>query len=110
MSQESIEELKSILENQNLILEHQNDRIEHLIWQVVGNEKLEIEGLKPAVKRIEKDVHDIKKWRDGMWKIDLKRVLTKEVINTTSRVFIYAVVGGGGSFGMFELLKLIFDK
>lgn len=103
MSHESIEELKAILE-------HQNERMDHLIWQVVGNEKLGIEGLKPSMKRIEKDVHDMKKWRDGMWKVDLKKFLTKEVINTATRFFIYGIFGGGGAIGMVELLKLIFDK
>lgn len=103
MSHESIEELKAILEKQD-------ERMEHLIWQVVGNETLGIEGLKPSMKRIEKDVHEMKTWRDGMWKLDFKRFLTKGMITSVTKVFIYSVVGGGGSFGMFELLKLIFEK
>lgn len=103
MSQESIEEIKAILE-------HQNERMEHLIWQVVGNERLGIEGLKPGVLRIEKDLQELKVWRDAMWKLDLKKIVTKETINTVAKIFIYAIGIGGGSFGFFELLNKIFNS
>lgn len=103
MSHESIEELKAILEKQD-------ERMEHLIWQVVGNEKLGIEGLKPSMKRIEKDVHEMKMWRDGMWKVDLKRFMTKEVVNGATKFFIYGVFGGGGALGIIKLIKLIFKQ
>jgi hypothetical protein len=89
--------------------DYQNRRIDELIWQVVGNEKLGIEGLKPAVKELQGEVHDFKKWRNEMWKLDLKKWLTWDVIKKI--IVICMTIGGGfsvGKFGIGKLLEVIF--
>lgn len=95
-------DMEDFKEEIKAMLEHQNDRMEHLIWQVTGSEGMGIEGLKPALKRIEKDVHDIKKWREEMWKLDLKKMFTWEIIKKAVTLMVSI---GGGAYVVFESLK-----
>jgi len=49
-----------------------------------------------------------------MWKIDLKKIVTKQTVSAFAKVLIYtgivSIVGGGGAYGIFEILKMIFEK
>lgn len=92
------------------LLEFQGKQLEQLIWQVKGNEGLQIKGIVPTLEEVSTKVNDINVWREGMWKIDLKKLMTAKSILGTLR-FIAVIVGvGGGSFGVHQLFKLLFIK
>lgn len=114
MSQDSVEDIKTMLRRQNEQMRHQGEQIEHLIWQVVGNPSHGIEGMKPTVKKMSDDIHELKRWRNEMWKIDISKIFTRETITTGTKIFLYsilaAVVGGGGSFAINEFLKALVSK
>jgi len=114
MSEQSTEDIKAMLRKQNEQMNHQGKQIQQLIWQVVGSPSNGIEGMKPTVAKMANDVHELKKWRNEMWKIDLAKVFTKETITTGTKIFLYsilaAVVGGGGTFAINEFLKALVSK
>lgn len=90
--------------------------IEHLTWQVTGHESLGIEGLKPSMKRMEGDVKkiqtelgNINAWKNGMWKIDLKKLVTAKAMLRTVKSIAWMVGMGGGSFGALKLFEFIFE-
>lgn len=66
----TIKEVLDRLDHQDAIQEHTNDRLEQIIWILTGNESLGIEGVKPALKRIEEktdnEIRELKKWRSSI--------------------------------------------
>jgi hypothetical protein len=102
-----VDEMKEL----NDRLDYQDKRQEQIIWLIQGNPELQIEGLIPVLKRVDKDVQDMKAWRDEeallKGKFDVKKVFTSFSVVWKFMVLISGI--GGGSFGLFSLFKLIFE-
>jgi hypothetical protein len=107
MSEESTEAIKSMLRKQNEKMEFHAKQMEYLIWHVKGNEEMKIKGIGPALDDLQTEMHAFKLWKESLWKIDLKNLVTRQTINTLTKIFIYALGIGSGSFGVFELLHTI---
>lgn len=93
-------------------LDHQDKTLEQMMILIKGSHNYNTEGLLPAVKRIEKDVHEIKEWKNQTiqmkGKIDMKAFVTN--LGFVGRGLIWFGGIGGGTYGIFELLKFVFDK
>lgn len=97
---DELEEIKSMLE-------YQGRQMEQLIWQVMGNKEMKIKGVNPSLEELQKDVSDIKQWREGMWKIDLKKLMTAKSILSTLKFIAWVIGVGTGGYGVHELIKFI---
>lgn len=93
---EEMEELKSMLE-------FTNRQLEHLIWQVVGNPGMGIHGLKPMCMELKEEVHKINEWKNGMWKVDFKKLVTRRTILYIIKIIGLIIAIGSGSFGVNQL-------
>lgn len=103
--QQNTPEMQEILSRMDI----QDENIEHIKWLLKGSPALEIEGLIPSMKRVEKDVHEIKVWKNETLlmkgKIDLDKFFTRAAATLK---FIAWVVGiGGGGFGVFKFLESV---
>ena len=105
------DEMKEILHR----LDKQDDVQQQILWLLKGSDNLEIEGVIPAQKRMDKkidnmrtamssEIEEINKWREdhisNKWKVDLRDV---------GKAFAWAIGVLGGIFGLFEILKTIFS-
>jgi hypothetical protein len=92
-------EMKEVLRR----MDHQDKQLEQLIWSIKGNPSLGIEGVMPAVKKVEHDVKELKNWRNEQTitqgKIDLRQVV-KWVGGISTIV--------GCVVGVFELFRYVF--
>ncbi|HEY3403889.1 MAG TPA: hypothetical protein VGK59_10910 [Ohtaekwangia sp.] len=92
-------------------LDDQDKTLDQIMVLLKGSNDYGTEGLLPAVKRIEKDVHEIKEWRKETLqmkgKVDVKKMMTTLGIIGRAAAWIGGVCGG--TYGVFELLKLAFE-
>lgn len=92
-------------------LDHQDKTQEQILWLLKGNQELQIEGLIPAVKRVEADVQDMKAWRNELTllkgKFDFKRLVASLVVASKFAAWVVGI--GGGVFTVFAFLKSIFE-
>jgi len=77
-------------------------QVKEILWQIKGNSDLGIEGLRPQLSRIERDVSELKDWRT----IERER---KASVKRTFSVIGVALAGIGTIIAIFEGLKQIFS-
>jgi hypothetical protein len=86
-------------------LDHQDKQLEQLIWSIKGNPTLGIEGVMPAVKKVEREVYDLKAWKfqedSKRGKIDAKNIV-KWVAGASTVI--------GCALGVIELFKYVLLK
>jgi len=77
-------------------------QVKEILWQIKGNSDLGIEGLRPQLSRIERDVSELKDWRT------IERERKASLKRTFSAIGI-AIGGIGTIIAIFEGLKQIFS-
>ena len=92
-------------------LDNQDKSLEQIKWLLKGSEALEIPGVIPSLKRLEADVHDIKQWRSEQTmlkgKIDVKTFFQN--LGFAAKPLGVIATIGGGSFGIFQLIRMLFE-
>lgn len=96
------------LKDQAALQKHTADQTEHLIWQVMGNPSMNIQGIGPAVKELKKELSEVKEWRQSMWKIDLKKLMTAQSLLKTARAVAYMTGIGTAGFTVSKLYEILF--
>lgn len=93
-------------------LDHQDKALDQIMILIKGSNAYNTEGLMPALKRIENDVQEIKKWKDHtinmQGKIDINKFFTK--LGTIGRGLVWVGGIGGGTYGIFEILKRLLEQ
>jgi hypothetical protein len=107
MAPKKSDDMKEILER----LEKLDDTQQQTLWLLKGNPDLRIEGVMPALVRIEKDVHNINEWKNEQTllkgKVDLTRIYQKAGFLGKGLIWVSGI--GSGTFTVFELLKRVFE-
>lgn len=107
MSEDSSNNIQLLLHKQAAKMDFMEKQNEQLIWLIKGNKNLHIKGLAPSVEDLQQDVREIKVWKDGLWKLDLKKLVSKETVNIIAKIFIWSIGLGGGVFGVIKILTAL---
>lgn len=87
------------METINHTLKQQDSHLKEIIWCLKGSAAMEIEGLIPAVKRMERDIRDIKDWR-----VEKNTLKNKIDLVTVAQVIGWVVAVTGGIFGILAFI------
>lgn len=99
---EEIAELKRLLADRNRIDEEQNRQLNEILFCIKGSAAMNIEGVIPMQKRMEKELHELISWKKEV-SLYLGIITSKKLWRWVVRIIVFIAVG-------FLIAKYGFEK